>query len=86
MGGDVGLDEQGDPLGVEAAGQELRGLLDGGFLELVGVPRQRDRVEVDDAVEGIVLVLGGDPVSDGPEVVADVGISGGLDAAEGPLP
>src|SRR5438067_11057081 len=41
---------------------------------------------VDDADEGIMLVLEADPVSDGAHVVADVDGAGGLDAAEHPRP
>jgi hypothetical protein len=42
-------------------------------------------VQIDDAVEGVVGVLIGDPVPEGSEVVADVGLARGLDAAEDPL-
>jgi hypothetical protein len=43
-------------------------------------------MKVDDAVEALVLVLGVNPVADGPEVVPDVSRTRRLNAAEGPLP
>jgi hypothetical protein len=42
-------------------------------------------VQVDNAEEAVVLVLEPYPVLDGAEVVADVQLTGGLDAAEDAL-
>jgi hypothetical protein len=39
-------------------------------------------VEVDHAVEGVVFVLRRHPSADGPQVVAEVELTGGLDAGE----
>ena len=61
-------------LGVDPAGQELRPVSPGRSRELGRVPRQGHRVEVDDAEEGVVLVLLGDPVAQRPQVVAEVGL------------
>jgi hypothetical protein len=42
-------------------------------------------VEVDDAVEGLVIVLESDPVPDRAEVIPEVTRPGGLDPAEDAL-
>ena len=42
-------------------------------------------MKIDDAVEGLVLLLLRDPVPDRPEVVAQVRLARGLDAAEDAL-
>ena len=58
--------------------------------ELGGVVRERHGVEVDDAVERLVgrrrLVLGGDPVPHRAQVVAEVDLTGRLDAREAHAP
>jgi hypothetical protein len=43
-------------------------------------------VQVDDAVEGVVFLLQGDPVANGAEQVSDMRLARRLDAAEDPLP
>jgi len=48
----------------------------------VGFLRQRQRVHVDEAEDVVGLVLPGDPVFDGAEVVADVNRAGGLNAGK----
>ena len=55
-------------------------------MEFLGVPGQGQGVQVDDAIEGIVLVLEVNPMLEGAEVVAEMGVAGRLDAAEDPLP
>ena len=51
-------------------------------LQLVRLLVHRDRVEVDDAEDALVVVLDLDPVSQGSKVVADVEIAGWLDSGE----
>ena len=50
--------------------------------QLGGVVGEREGVEVDDAVVGLVLVLVDRPVPDRAQVVADVGLTARLDARE----
>ena len=51
MLGDVGLHEQGGPLGVDARGEELRRRHPGAGAQLLGVVLDGDRVQVGDEVE-----------------------------------
>ena len=48
--------------------------------------RRRERVEVDDAVDAVVVVLQAHPVAQGAEEVADVELAGGAHAGEDALP
>lgn len=81
--GDVALDEQGAVLGVETGGEQLGRGEPGVGTQLGGVLRDRDRVQVDDHVEGVVGLLEGDPLADGAEVVAEVERAcRGLDSGE----
>ena len=83
MLGHVALHEQGGDVGVEADGEQHRGQLDASASPIdAGLLGDGEGVEVDDAVEGVVLVLAGDPVAQRPEVVAEVDVAGGLDARE----
>ena len=50
--------------------------------ELGGLVRDRHRVEVDDAVDGVGPLLVVDPALDGPDVVAEVHLARGLDSGE----
>ena len=78
--GHVGLDEEGAALGVEAARHEERAELAGLVAELDGILRDGDRVEVDDAEDGVVLVEVANPVDDRAEVVPQMEVAGRLDA------
>src|SRR3954468_24131696 len=80
----VALDEERGASGVDPRGKEESGQGERRFSEILGVVRHRDRVEVDDADEGLAVVLGVDPLPDRPDVVAEVLVAGGLDAAEDP--
>ena len=80
--GHVALDEQRAALGVEAGGQEVERGLVGPGPQLVRVDVEGQGVQVDDAVEGVVDVLVGHPVADGPEVVPQVEVAAGLQAGE----
>ena len=56
--------------------------LDGALADDAGLLGDGQGVEVDDAVERVRLVLAGDPVPQRPQVVAEVDVTGGLDARE----
>src|SRR5690606_5506539 len=80
--GDLALGEQRADVGIEAGGdQQLRELGDLGA-QLGRVLRDRQRVEVDHAVHGIVRVLLTHPTPDRTQVVAEVDVAGRLDAGE----
>src|SRR5262245_34975154 len=82
MFGYVRLDEDGADVWIEAGGEERRAHLVRSLLERAGVVGLCDGVIVDDAVDRLHLVLQLRPVFDGAEVVPDVQLTGGLDAAE----
>jgi hypothetical protein len=77
-----GLHEQGRPLGIDAAGQEVGRHLQRPLPELRDLVVLGDGVEVDHADGGSVLVLQTYPVVHGAQVVTDVELAGRLDAAE----
>ena len=85
VGVDGGLVEEDVAGRVDAAGEEGGGHLAGGGGEGFRVLELGDGVEVDDAIEAVVVLLEGDPVADGAEVVAEGGDAGGLDAGEDAL-
>ncbi len=78
----VALDEERADLRVEAAGDQERGQVERGFPQGFGLLGNRDRVQVHDGVEGVHLVLLGDPAPDGADVVAEVLLARGLDAGK----
>src|SRR3954465_13556607 len=80
----VALDEERGASGVDPRGKEESGQGERRLPEILGVVRHRDRVEVDDADEGLAFVLGVDPLPDRPDVVPNVLVAGRLDAAEDP--
>ena len=82
--GHVALDEEGAALGVEADGQQVEGGVEGVGPQVGRVDLRGQGVQVDHAVEGVVVVLEGDPVAEGPEVVAEGEVAGGRDAGEDP--
>ena len=83
--GDVALDEDRRPLGIEPGREQHR-------RDVAACPRaarlgsccDRDRVQVDDAEEGLALLLGLGVLTEPPAVVADVRVAARLDAAEDP--
>ena len=83
--GDVALDEEGAALGVEADGQEVQGGVEGVGPQVSRVDLGGQRVEVDHAVEGVVAVLEGNPVSQGPEVVPQGEVARWRDARKDPV-
>jgi hypothetical protein len=79
---DVGLAEQDAAVGVEPGSEHDRGGVVHALAKLGRVVGHRDRVQVDDAVDGIAAVLPLDVLTDGPDVVAQVLPPGGLDPRE----
>ena len=80
--GHVALDEDGGDLGVEADGEQHRGHAHGGVAQRAGGVGDGERVEVDDAVEHVGLVLAAHPVPQRTQVVAQMDVAGGLDAGQ----
>jgi hypothetical protein len=78
----VGLDEHGGNLRVEADGKKYRGEVKRTFTEYARLIRDRQSMEVDDAVIDVGLVLTRDPIAQCAEVIAEVNFSCGLDAGE----
>ncbi len=80
----VALDEHGAAVGVEAHGEEHLGKREGVGTQCLGVVGDREGVQVDYAVDGVGLVLEGDPVVECPQQISEVYVAGGLDAREDP--
>src|SRR5206468_1039456 len=80
--GDVALDEDRRPLRIEAGGEKRRREVERRAAEVLGVVRDRDRVQVDDAEEGVALLLRRRVLAEAAAVVAEVLGACGLDAAE----
>ena len=79
------LDEQRAPLRVEAQREQLGGRDAGALAQRLRVVLDGDRVQVDDAVERVVVVLQRHPLPQRTEVVAEMErVRGGLDAGEHP--
>ena len=68
--------------GSRPGSQQKRGHGQGGFRQLFGVARDRQRVQVHHAVEGVVPVLEVNPPAQCPEVVAQMGSARRLDPRE----
>ena len=82
---DVGLAEQHAALRVQAGGDQQRRDVVDALAQLGRVVVDRDRVQVDDAVDRrVAAVLTLDVLRDGPDVVAEVLAPGRLDAREDP--
>ena len=82
MLGDVRLHEYDALIRVEAGRKQTHRHIERQRRERGGVIRLRDGMQVDDAEQAFVLGLQPYPVLHGAEVVADVQLAGGLDAAE----
>ena len=78
----LALGEEDAALGVEPGGDEQQDELAGLGPQLVGVAGDRQGVEVDDAVDGVALVEARRPAADRAQVVAEVDVTGRLDAGE----
>ena len=83
---DVALDEQGAPVGVDSARDEVPRHGVDAAAELGGLVFDRDRVGVDDAEEKLLLLLGDllRPGADGPQPVSDVKLTARLDSGQDP--
>jgi hypothetical protein len=80
--GHVALHEDRRPLGIDPCCDQDLGRLQRLGREVGGIPREGQGVEVDDAIEGVVLVLELDPVAQGAHVVAQVHVTRRLDSRE----
>ena len=78
----MALDEERALVRAETAGEQHRGQLAGLAMKLFRVEGRSDRVQVDDAEEVLLLVLSLDPLLERADVVAELGVATGLDAAE----
>ena len=72
MLGHVALHEERTNVGVEAAGDEERGQVERRLAQDFRLLRDGDRVQVDDGVEGVDLVLLLHPATNRADVVAEV--------------
>ena len=79
------LDEERAALRVHATGEERRGEPADADAQLGGILRERDGVQIHDAIDVLVDILLVHPVADSAEIVADVRDAGGLDAGEDAL-
>ena len=82
MFGHVGLDKDRRFFRIDAGREIDAGEVERFLPQHFRVLRQRDRVEVDDAVKAFVFVLQGDPVFQCSEIISDVKLPGRLGAAE----
>jgi hypothetical protein len=78
----VALDEDGRALGVDARCEQHGGEIEGRFAERLGVLWRGDRMQVDDAEEGLAEVLGGRVLPEAAAVVTEVLRTGRLDAGK----
>ena len=86
MGGDVALDEQRALVRAKTAGEQHRGQLAGLAAQILRIERRGDRVEVHDAEEVLLIVLLLDPLLERADVVAELRVAAGLDAAKDAAP
>ena len=80
----VTLREHGGHVGVEPDGEQHRRERHRGIADDTGLLGDRERVEVDDAVERVAFVLPANPVLERTEVVAEVDVTGRLHAGQHP--
>lgn len=79
---DVALDEHGGHVGIQAHSEEHRGQFDGLRSDNSGLFDGGEGMQVDDSVENIAIVLTGDPIDEGTEVISQMDSAGGLDAGQ----
>ena len=82
---DMGLDEQGVLLGVQAAGDVLGQLLQGPAAQGCRVLADGDGVQVGHKIEALILIGTLGPVLHRAQVASQGQIAAGLDAGEHPL-
>ena len=78
----VRLDENGALLGIDTDRQIEGGRVQTSLAQGSRVLASGDGVQVDDAVEAVELILHVDPLTQGPHVVADGQLTGGLRSAQ----
>ena len=79
---DVALHEHRGHVGIEPDGEQHRRQPHGRLADHARLLGDRQGMEVDDAVEGVGIVLAVDPVAQRPQVVAEMDFTGGLDARQ----
>ena len=79
---DVALDPEGRFDGIDAERQKVRGGLQGQFRQPLTVVDRRHGVVVGNEGKDLLVCLGIDHGLDGPEVVADMEVPGGLDTRQ----
>jgi len=82
--GNVTLYEHRGDLGVETPGEQCGGQFERARSDQAGAIGHGERVQIDDAVEGVAFVLPDDPVAKRTQVVAEVNTAGGLNAGQDP--
>jgi hypothetical protein len=80
--GDVALHEHRRDVGVEADREHHRGQFQRRLADHPGRVTDRERVQIDDAVEDIRIVLSQHPVAEGAEVVPQLHLAGWLDTRQ----
>ena len=83
--GDVALNEEGAAVRIQPDGEQVERRIERVGPDVHRVDVRGQRMEVDDAVEGVVALLEGHPVPEGPEVVPQGEIAGGRDTGEDPV-
>ena len=78
----IGLDKNSRFLGIDSRGKIDAGKIKRLLPQNLRILWQRDGVEIYYAVKALVLVLQGDPILEGAEIIADMKLSGRLRAAE----
>ena len=76
------LVEDDAAIGIDAGGDIGGGHLAGLGAQLLRILRQRQRVQIDDAEDAVIVALHRNPVADRAQIIAEVQIAGGLDARE----
>ena len=80
--GNLALVEHDVLLRIDAAGDERRGDFANGVRQFGRILPDRDRVQIDDAIDAVVAVLQFDEALDGAEIVAEMQIAGRLHAGK----
>lgn len=70
MCGDLGLDEDRASIRIETEGDELRHRCERSLRQDLRIYINSDCMEIDDAVEGIMGILKGDPLPDRAKIIA----------------
>ena len=82
MGAHLTLLEQDGTIGIDPAGDQCRRHFANAIAQRRRVLCDRDRMQVDDAIDALMCILHRHPFADGAEIIAQVQIAGGLDAGK----